>query len=89
MLAIYPLMIGTTEIVLLAAVALLLFGGKKLPQLMRSMGKGVKEFKEGVQGAPEHFQEGMNEGEETIKEPEKPANHTAAAQVVEEQPDGE
>lgn len=53
-------MIGTTEIVLLAAAALLLFGGKKLPQFMRNMGKGVKEFKEGVQGAPEQFQAGMN-----------------------------
>lgn len=37
---IVPLMIGTTEIVLLAAAALLIFGGKKLPQMMRNMGKG-------------------------------------------------
>lgn len=65
---IIPLMIGTTEIVLLAAVALLIFGGKKLPQMMRNMGKGVKEFKEGVQGAPEQFQAGMNEGKEGSNE---------------------
>lgn len=57
LLLIIPLMIGTTEIVLLAAVALLLFGGKKLPQMMRNMGKGVREFKEGVQGAPQDFEE--------------------------------
>lgn len=59
-----PLMIGTTEILLLAGVALLIFGGKKLPQMMRNMGKGVKEFKEGVQGAPDSFKEGMNEDEQ-------------------------
>lgn len=63
-LFILPLMIGTTEIVLLAAAALLLFGGKKLPQMMRNMGKGVKEFKEGIQGAPSEFQTGMNETKE-------------------------
>ena len=65
-----PLMIGTTEIVLLAAAALLIFGGKKLPQMMRNMGKGVKEFKEGIQGAPENFQEGMNEGKSPEQKPE-------------------
>lgn len=43
-----PLMIGTTELLLIAAIALLLFGGKKLPELMRSMGQGVRYFKEGV-----------------------------------------
>ena len=61
-------MIGTTEIVLLAAAALLLFGGKKLPQMMRNMGKGVKEFKEGIQGAPENFQQGMNEEEKASED---------------------
>ena len=40
--------IGTTELLLIAAIALLLFGGKKLPELMRGLGKGVREFKEGV-----------------------------------------
>lgn len=40
--------IGTTELLLIAAIALLLFGGKKLPELMRGLGRGVKEFKEGV-----------------------------------------
>ncbi len=40
--------IGTTELLLIAALALLLFGGKKLPELMRGLGKGVSEFKKGV-----------------------------------------
>ena len=41
-------MIGATEIILICAVILLIFGGKKLPELMRGMGKGVKSFKEGM-----------------------------------------
>lgn len=41
-------MIGATEIILICAVILLLFGGKKLPELMKGMGKGVKSFKEGM-----------------------------------------
>ena len=38
-------MIGTTELVVLSGLALLLFGGKKLPEMMRGLGQGVKEFK--------------------------------------------
>lgn len=41
-------MIGTTELILIAGIALLLFGGKKLPELMRGMGRGVKNFREGL-----------------------------------------
>lgn len=41
-------MIGATEIILICAVILLIFWGKKLPELMKGMGKGVKSFKEGI-----------------------------------------
>ena len=41
-------MIGGTEILLISGVVLLFFGGKKLPELMKGMGKGVKSFKEGL-----------------------------------------
>ncbi len=40
--------IGATEVVLIALVVLLLFGGKKIPELMKGLGKGVKSFKEGM-----------------------------------------
>lgn len=40
------LFIGTTEIIVIALVVLLLFGGAKLPELMRGLGKGLKEFKD-------------------------------------------
>lgn len=42
--------LGTGEIILIIAVLLLLFGGKKIPELMRGLGKGMKEFKEGKDG---------------------------------------
>ncbi|OGV89375.1 MAG: preprotein translocase, partial [Melioribacter sp. RIFOXYB12_FULL_38_5] len=40
--------IGTQEIIIIALVILLLFGGRKIPELMKGLGKGVKQFKDGV-----------------------------------------
>ena len=40
--------LGATEIIIIALVVLLLFGGKKIPELMHGIGKGVRSFKEGV-----------------------------------------
>ena len=40
--------LGTGEIIVIALVVLLLFGGKKIPELMRGLGKGVKSFKDGL-----------------------------------------
>ncbi|MGL5546457.1 MAG: Sec-independent protein translocase subunit TatA/TatB [Tannerellaceae bacterium] len=42
--------LGGSEIILIAFVVLLLFGGKKIPELMKGLGKGVKNFKDGVKG---------------------------------------
>ena len=50
------LMIGAPEIIFIVLIVLLLFGGKKIPELMRGLGKGVKSFKQG-----------MNEMEDEIK----------------------
>lgn len=44
------LFIGTTEIIVIALIILLLFGGAKLPSLMKGLGKGVKDFKDEVAG---------------------------------------
>jgi sec-independent protein translocase protein TatA len=41
--------IGPWQVVLIVAVVLLLFGGRKIPELMRGLGKGVKEFKDATQ----------------------------------------
>ena len=47
------LMIGAPEIIFIVLIVLLLFGGKKIPELMRGLGKGVKSFKEGMNGIEE------------------------------------
>ena len=47
------LAIGYTEIILIALIILLLFGGRKIPELMRGLGKGVKSFKDGMNGKDE------------------------------------
>lgn len=47
------LFIGTQEIIIIALIVLLLFGGKKIPELMRGLGKGVKSFKDGMNGKDE------------------------------------
>lgn len=46
-------MIGPWQIVLIVAVVLLLFGGKKIPELMKGIGKGAREFKKGISGEDE------------------------------------
>lgn len=46
-------MIGTTELLLIGGIALLVFGGKKVPEMMRGLGEGVKEFKKGMKDGEE------------------------------------
>jgi sec-independent protein translocase protein TatA len=45
--------LGVTEILLIAAVMLLFFGGKKIPELMKGLGEGIKEFKKASKGEDE------------------------------------
>lgn len=63
----YPLIIGSLgwpEILLIALIILLLFGAKRIPELMKSLGKGVKSFKQGVN----EIDEQINRSEEVKKE---------------------
>ena len=60
--------VGTTELMLIAGIALLLFGGKKLPEMMRGMGRGISEFKKGAREATEPFEEVKNGIEEAKKD---------------------
>lgn len=56
--------LGTTEIIIIVFVILLLFGGKKIPELMRGMGKGVRSFKEGMNEIEKEVKDSVNnEGE--------------------------
>ncbi len=45
-----PLFLGPTELILILLVVLLLFGGRKIPELMRGLGRGVREFKDSSKG---------------------------------------
>jgi sec-independent protein translocase protein TatA len=59
MLAIFNL--GGGEIVLILAIALILFGGKKLPELARGLGQGIREFKKATGNASEEMRHVMEE----------------------------
>ncbi len=76
-------MIGTTELLLVAGLALLLFGGKKLPEMMKGMGQGVKSFKEGLNSPVEE-----PEKQDDIN-PDEQAQPTIEAQQQEEAPRAE
>jgi len=65
---------GPTELIIILAIVLLLFGAKRLPDLMRSLGKGVDEFKKGVKGEGEDNAE--ESGEKAPPEGEGPANQS-------------
>lgn len=56
-------MLGTWEIILIALVILLIFGGKKIPELMKGIGKGMRSFREGVEG-----KEDKENNEEKVEE---------------------
>lgn len=49
--------LGAAEIIIIAFIVLLLFGGKKIPELMKGIGKGVKSFKDGMKGIEDEIKE--------------------------------
>lgn len=60
--------IGTTELILICGIALLLFGGKKLPEMMRGLGQGVKQFKEGMKEIdPTEEEKANNPAQDTVQ----------------------
>lgn len=60
--------IGMQEVLLIALVVLLFFGGRKIPELMKGIGKGVRSFKEGMNNVEKEIEEVKE-----IKEPERKA----------------
>lgn len=52
---------GAGEIIIIALVVLLLFGGKKIPELMKGLGKGIKNFKQGVNGIEDDINKETNQ----------------------------
>lgn len=56
-------MIGTTEIIVIALIVLLLFGGTQIPKLMKGIGKGVRSYKKGLAGELDDEEEKKEEKE--------------------------
>lgn len=52
--------VGMQEVLLIALVVLLFFGGKKIPELMKGIGKGVRSFKEGINDVTEDLKDSVN-----------------------------
>ena len=61
-------MVGPWQIVLIVALVLLLFGGRKIPELMKGLGGGVKEFKKAMKDTTEELKGSVNDTEEKKKE---------------------
>lgn len=64
-LFILPLAIHGWEWIILALLVLLLFGGKKIPELMRGLGKGIRSFKEGMKEVDDEIKEVKNDLDST------------------------
>ena len=60
--------LGFQEILIIALIVLLLFGGKKIPELMKGLGKGVKSFKDGMKEGDEEMSRKESSREESSKE---------------------
>lgn len=64
-------MLGTWEIILIALVILLIFGGRKIPELMKGLGKGVRSFKNGLNGNDDTKEDAKEEVKQEVKQEQK------------------
>lgn len=79
--------LGGSEIILIMLVVLLLFGSKKIPELARGLGKGIREFKDATQGIQREIEKGMNETKEviekdTVQRPQTPTPYTPPQSIA-------
>jgi len=58
--------LGFNEILIILVIVLLLFGAKKIPELMRGVGKGMREFTDAKNNVKKEFEEGMREKQTTV-----------------------
>lgn len=75
--------LGMQEIIFIAFVVLLFFGGKKLPELMQGLGKGVKSFKDGMDGIEKELNKSMEDAPKDKSENKEPAAGNSAAESKE------
>ncbi|QBQ40556.1 Sec-independent protein translocase subunit TatA/TatB [Sphingobacterium psychroaquaticum] len=87
--------IGTQEMIFIVIIILLLFGGKKLPELARGLGKGIREFKDASEGIKREISDQINNFEKDldVTVEDKPASQqnksATIAQEINEQKEGE
>ncbi|MBN8664378.1 MAG: twin-arginine translocase TatA/TatE family subunit [Chitinophagaceae bacterium] len=53
--------LGTTEIIIIVLAVLILFGGRKIPEFMKGLGKGIREFNDAKNNVKREIEEGMKE----------------------------
>ncbi|MVN19968.1 Sec-independent protein translocase subunit TatA/TatB [Mucilaginibacter arboris] len=78
--------IGTPELILILGVALLLFGGNKLPELARGLGKGIREFKDASEGVKREIHNQINSFDE-VKINQEPTTNAATTTTTAAVPD--
>ena len=61
--------LGFQEILLIAVVVLVLFGGRKIPEFMKGLGKGFREFNDAKNNVKKEIEEGMKEKDQTTPQP--------------------
>ncbi|MEI6584746.1 MAG: twin-arginine translocase TatA/TatE family subunit [Sediminibacterium sp.] len=61
--------LGFQEILLIAVVVLVLFGGRKIPEFMKGLGKGIREFNDAKNNVKKEIEEGMKEKDQTTPQP--------------------
>jgi sec-independent protein translocase protein TatA len=61
--------LGFQEILLIAVVVLVLFGGRKIPEFMKGLGKGIREFNDAKNNVKKEIEEGMKEKDHTTTQP--------------------
>lgn len=76
------LFIGTSELLLIAALALLLFGGKKLPELMRGLGQGIRSFKEGMKDVSDEASRSADDKEQQTCNEQSTQNEANTADIA-------
>ena len=70
--------LGTNEIIIILVIVLLLFGGRKIPELMRGLGKGVREFNDAKSSVTRELEEGMKE-KDNVSTPSNNTSKTSAS----------
>ena len=83
LLNLYPMLFismpGGGEWIIILIVALLLFGGKKIPELMRGLGKGIREFNDAKTSVTRELEEGMKEKESVTTTTTTPSSSATSA----------